>query len=84
MGWFYALILMALCGPGLLLIAPSGAHAQRRALGSSVLAVLWLGALWTINRMILAPWRWLRAACVGARQPVLCGHGAPTARLNLR
>lgn len=59
-GWFYTLILMAFCGPSLLLIAISGAPAWKQALGSIVLAALWLGALWFINRMFLAPWRWLR------------------------
>lgn len=64
MGWFYALILMAFCGPSLVLIALSGAPAWKQALGSSVLAAFWLGALWLINRMFLAPWRWLRSAGV--------------------
>ena len=59
-GWFYTLILMAFCGPSLLLIAISGAPAWKQALGSIVLAAFWLGALWFINRMFLAPWRWLR------------------------
>lgn len=67
MGWFYAFILMVFCGPSLLLIAWSGAPAWKQALGSSVLAIFWLGALWFINRMFLAPGRWLRAVAVGPR-----------------
>jgi protein-S-isoprenylcysteine O-methyltransferase Ste14 len=64
-GWFYSVIVMAFCGPAMLLIAWSGAPAWKQALGSAVLAAFWLGALWCINRMFLVPWRWLRL--VGAR-----------------
>jgi len=66
-GWFYTLILMAFSGPSLLLIAISGAPAWKQALGSIVLAALWLGELLFINRMFLAPWRWLRAVGVAPR-----------------
>jgi hypothetical protein len=66
-GWFYAFIVMAFCGPSLLLIALSGAPAWKQALGSSVLTAIWLGTLWIINRLFLAPWRWLRAVGVGQR-----------------
>lgn len=34
--------------------------------GVAVLAAIWVGAAWFINRMFLAPWRWLRRA--GVRQ----------------
>lgn len=64
-GWFYSIIVMAFCGTGLLLIALSGAPAWKQALGSAVLTAFWLCAGWFINRMFLAPWRWLRM--VGAR-----------------
>lgn len=64
-GWFYTAVVMAFCGPAMLLIALSGAPAWKQALGSAVLAAFWLGSLWFINRMFLAPWRWLRL--IGAR-----------------
>lgn len=66
-GWFYSVVVMAFCGTGLLLIALSGAPAWKQALGAAVLAAFWVGSGWFINRMFLAPWRWLRRAGVGRR-----------------
>lgn len=63
-GWFYSVVVMTFCGTWLLLIALSGAPAWKQALGSAVLAAFWVGAGWFINRMFLAPWRWLRRAGV--------------------
>ncbi len=64
-GWLYALILAALCGTALLVIAFSNAPAWRQALSAAVVAGPWLGAIWLINRLYLQPWRWLKL--VGAR-----------------
>jgi hypothetical protein len=65
-GWLYALMLLALCGTELLVIAFSNAPAWRQTLSAAVVAGPWLGAIWLINRLYLEPWRWLKL--VGARQ----------------
>jgi len=62
---------IAFCGKELLLMAVSGAPAWKQALGSAVLAALWVGAEWFVNRLFLAPWRWLRQAGV---RSLLSGH----------
>lgn len=66
-GWFYAVILAAFFGSALLVIAVSHEPPWKQALGSAVIACLWMGALWLINRLFLAPWRWLRLVGVGRR-----------------
>ena len=40
--------------------------AWKQMLGSAVIAGLWMASLWIINRLFLAPWRWLRM--IGVRQ----------------
>jgi hypothetical protein len=67
MGWFYAVIVMLFCGPSLMVIAWSGAPAWKQLLGLSLLAAFWLGSLWFINRVFLAPWLWLRKAGIESK-----------------
>lgn len=59
-GWFYVLLLALVFGSMLLTIGISTAPPWKQALGMAVIAGLWMGALWAIHRLFLAPWRWLR------------------------
>lgn len=64
--WFYALTLAVFFGGTLLVIGISTAPAWKQMIGSAVIAGLWMASLWIINRLFLAPWRWLRM--IGIRQ----------------
>lgn len=66
-GWIYALMLAVIFGGMLLAIGISTAPAWKQALGAAAVAGLWMGALWMINRLFLAPWRWLRLIGVGPK-----------------
>ena len=65
--WFYALTLALVFSSMLLVIGISAAPPWKQALGMAVIAALWMGSLWVINRLFLAPWRWLRLIGLGPR-----------------
>lgn len=58
--WVYALTLAFAFVNSLLIIGMSDAPAWKQALGSAITTALWLGAMWFINRLFWAPWRWVR------------------------
>ena len=73
---------MVLRGPSLLLIACSGAPARKQASGLSLQAALWLGTLWFINRVFLAPWQCPRTAGVESKVASPAPERAPWHHLS--
>lgn len=67
-GWVQLGLLSMVFGAGMLQIAYSPAPSWKQMLGQLVLAGVWIGLAWVLNRLYIAPWRVLKLAGVTAPQ----------------
>lgn len=59
-GWLYAITLSAFFCDCLWIINLSHEPSWKQSLGSAVALMLWLGAIWGLNRLFWEPWRWTK------------------------